>query len=335
MEKSNWSFTSDNGNYQREDFLFTYSEEEKQENEINRNNAQLVLKPEFLTINYEMLHNWFTRYECALYSFIKFFLTNNDRFYCSNEQLAEMLNIGERSVSLGIEKLQKADLIKTKTKIRAWGWKIRFIELQKTTVPNRRICDSKSQKPHYIYNNIIEDNLSNSNELDNIYSPQEKICDLNSNLPVAVEKDVNGVKFVDYYTGCANIAQGDMQKLHEGGCANIAHHNNRAIDNNRVDNNIYGQDAKFNEFWSKYPKKKKKKDALRIFKKYKDPDVIIKWLDKYLDYWKRKGTDNQYIPDPTSWLNQERRNDELEIEKKVTKRFVHQTNKDLSFNDLI
>lgn len=151
-------------------------DEEKERHMIEKNNSDLVLKPEFLTINYEMLHSWYSWYECAIFWFIKFFLSNNDRFYCSDEQLAEMLNIGERTISAAIRKLQKNWLIKCKTNIRSGWWKIRFIELQKTTVQNRKNCASESQNTrlYIIDNNIIEDNISNSNELDDISSPQEK-----------------------------------------------------------------------------------------------------------------------------------------------------------------
>lgn len=75
-------------------------------------------------------------------------------------------------------------------------------------------------------------------------------------LIIRKERNVNGVKFVDYYTGCVNIAQGDMQKLHVGGCANIAHHNNRAIDNNKVENNsinIYSPWENFDDLNSNLP----------------------------------------------------------------------------------
>ena len=157
-------------------------------------------------------------------------------------------------------------------------------------------------------------------------------------LIIRKERNINGVKFVDYYTGYANIAQGDMQILHEGGYANIAHHNNRVIDKNREDNNYTRQnevltekEKKFEEFWRLYPKKRKKNEARKKFIKINDLEIekVMSWLNRYLDYWRKKWTEMQYIPDPTTWINQERRNDEIE-DWRVQKKFEYNTMPDVS-----
>ena len=175
MERTDGSITDLNDWFVTQNMMFTYSEEEQEENRIAKNNAALVLRPEYFTIDFQMLHSWFTWYECAIYSFIKFFLKNNDRFYCTNEQLAEMLGIGERSIIAAMSHLQEAWLIRNKYKIKAWWWKIRFIELQKTTTPKSKICFSDEQIPLDINNKIIDNKLSISNDIDNISTPQEKI----------------------------------------------------------------------------------------------------------------------------------------------------------------
>jgi len=175
MERINGSITDQNDWFVTQNMMFTYSEEEQEENRIAKNNADLVLRPEYFMIDFQMLHSWFTWYECAIYSFIKFFLKNNDRFYCTNEQLAEMLGIGERSIIAAMSHLQEAWLIRNKYKIKAWWWKIRFIELQKTTTPKSKICFSDEQIPLDINNKIINNKLSISNDIDNISTPQEKI----------------------------------------------------------------------------------------------------------------------------------------------------------------
>lgn len=66
----------------------------------------------------------------------------------------------------------------------------------------------------------------------------------------------------------------------------------------------------FNEFWEKYPKKVGK---IKAIKKYqtKKHDEIMKGLEAYLVYWKKQKTELQYIPNPETWLNQERWKDEL------------------------
>ena len=71
----------------------------------------------------------------------------------------------------------------------------------------------------------------------------------------------------------------------------------------------------FDLFWDKYPKKVKKKKARDLWQKLR-PDaglvsVILDALEKQKrsDRWKRDG--GQYIPDPTTWLNGRRWEDEL------------------------
>lgn len=141
-----------------------YLDAKMQKEEINRNNAELVLRPEYFVIDYEMLHAWYLWYECALYWFIKFFLTNNEKFYCTNEQLSGMLGVSERSISQAISKLEKKWFIICNYIIRSWWWKIRFIKLQKTACQTRKNCVSETKIPQDIYNNIIDNKINNKED---------------------------------------------------------------------------------------------------------------------------------------------------------------------------
>jgi hypothetical protein len=107
MEKTDGSITSLEEGVNVEQMLFTYSEEEKEEQKINKMNADLILKPQFITLDYAMLHSGYSRVETALYGFIKYFLTNNEKFYCTNDQLAEMLCVSENTICSAIAKLSK------------------------------------------------------------------------------------------------------------------------------------------------------------------------------------------------------------------------------------
>ena len=71
----------------------------------------------------------------------------------------------------------------------------------------------------------------------------------------------------------------------------------------------------FSEFWQAYPKKVGKGYAFECFKKIKPTkelvDIMIEAIKKQKksDMWKRdKG---QYIPNPSTWLNQKRWEDDL------------------------
>lgn len=76
------------------------------------------------------------------------------------------------------------------------------------------------------------------------------------------------------------------------------------------------QDRRFDEFWQSYPKKVGKKAAFASWKRIK-PDVSL--FNKIMaaveaakgsKQWQRDG--GQYIPNPATWLNQGRWDDELE-----------------------
>jgi uncharacterized protein YdaU (DUF1376 family) len=85
--------------------------------------------------------------------------------------------------------------------------------------------------------------------------------------------------------------------------------------------------ALFDVFWEKYPKKVGKDAALKAFQKRKpDQAMLHTMLDavhfqRSSDAWQRDG--GQYIPNPATWLNQGRWQDEVTNFKPVD--LIHQT----------
>lgn len=81
----------------------------------------------------------------------------------------------------------------------------------------------------------------------------------------------------------------------------------------------------FDRFWLAYPRKISKKKASQAWLKIKPDGGLVEEILKKLEYYKlteQWSKDNgQFIPHPTTWLNQERWNDEIEIVPKVTRRF--------------
>ena len=75
----------------------------------------------------------------------------------------------------------------------------------------------------------------------------------------------------------------------------------------------------FDQFWKSYPRKVGKPAALKAFKRLNVDAVLLTTILKAIDaqkrteQWSRDG--GQYIPHPTTWLNQERWNDELPEKK--------------------
>lgn len=90
---------------------------------------------------------------------------------------------------------------------------------------------------------------------------------------------------------------------------------NKTIDKDKDKDNKKRADAKnddFDAFWAVYPRKVGKGDAKKAFAKVKAPvSVLIDAVNmqKQSQQWLRN--DGQYIPNPATWLNQGRWEDEL------------------------
>lgn len=173
MEKTTWSITREWDWFIEESYLFTYSEEERQENEINKENAKLVFSPKFIPLYTELLE-YMTMVEALIYGFMDFYLSKwSGRFYFTNWQLAEMLKCSESSITKAIKKLQELELIKAKRKIKSWWWQIRFIELYKnknhlvnfTSLSSKKVATNKNK----INNNKNYKNI-HQNKFDALFS---------------------------------------------------------------------------------------------------------------------------------------------------------------------
>jgi hypothetical protein len=78
----------------------------------------------------------------------------------------------------------------------------------------------------------------------------------------------------------------------------------------------------FNLFWAQYPKKVGKLTAQRSWEKLsqENQQKALEAIVEHRKYWAAKGTDWEFIPHASTWLNQERFEDELVIEQKENKR---------------
>ena len=108
-----------------------------------------------------------------------------------------------------------------------------------------------------------------------------------------------------------------------------------SIEKNSIDNKIYGQnegqnegqnpleekievlerwETQFNEFYSLYPKKVKKQEVKKWFQKNKPSNELFSSMMNSLEQfraskdWQKDG--GQFIPYPSTWLNQKRWEDE-------------------------
>jgi len=86
-----------------------------------------------------------------------------------------------------------------------------------------------------------------------------------------------------------------------------------------------GDDDRFNRFWLEYPKKAGKKDAIKAWNKLKPPDELVEAIisavkrQRASPQWARDG--GQYIPNPATFLNGRRWEDEAAPQNPVSGNF--------------
>jgi len=92
--------------------------------------------------------------------------------------------------------------------------------------------------------------------------------------------------------------------------------------NKETKKDLINSSDKFEEFWNSYPKKVKKKDAKRKFDSLSKTkqQLAIDALKKFKQTDQRK---RGYIPDPTTYINQERREDEIETKEQKPNTLVY------------
>lgn len=87
-----------------------------------------------------------------------------------------------------------------------------------------------------------------------------------------------------------------------------------------IDKDPCAKNARFDEFWGAYPRKIGKAAARKVYQRLKPTaDLHAKILTaidtaKHSDQWTKDN--GQFIPHPTTWLNQGRWDDELEVKSK-------------------
>ena len=87
----------------------------------------------------------------------------------------------------------------------------------------------------------------------------------------------------------------------------------------------------FDEFWMLYPRKVAKAAARKVWQKLSEEDQLsaAKAIDEHCQYWKAKETALEFIPHASTWLNQERWEDELVLEAKGSKKLPLGTNQQI------
>lgn len=187
-----------------EEMLTTYSEEERQENQINKENAELIWKQKHYTVIFEFFRiEGLQPLDACILSFIcQFFGGSGGRFYFSNERLAKVFGVHPDTIGASIKRLKDKELIDTSKKVKAGGGLIRFINLPVESANHRfanlRITDlQKGKRPM----DLIEDNLVEDNK-EKIYKKEKFEIPSIEDIKAYCKERANGINpehFLDYY----------------------------------------------------------------------------------------------------------------------------------------
>ena len=170
MEVTDSSVCLEKDETTEEKVFLTYDENEKQEHEINRENAKLVFSPKFIPVYPELLKKGLTLTEALIFGFIDFYKSSaKTRFYFTNEQIATIVDCNPDTVNRAISRLRDLKLITTSTKIKGNGGKIRFVN--DVFYPSEPTISTIHNRQNLPYNN----NKINKNKINN--TPQAEIVE--------------------------------------------------------------------------------------------------------------------------------------------------------------
>lgn len=105
MEKTWWSVTSEYMGWTRQEFLFTYSESEKEENEVNKNNAWLIYEADFYPLYTDFLKLDINATELIVISYLYYWTKKGKRIYTKNEDLAVLTKTSTATITRTIKNL--------------------------------------------------------------------------------------------------------------------------------------------------------------------------------------------------------------------------------------
>lgn len=108
------------------------------------------------------------------------------------------------------------------------------------------------------------------------------------------------------------FVEGDSVSAH--GTLTTNRREKKGIEKKRIEKKPSNQtSSEFDCFYELYPRKVSKKATIRAFNRLskKDVEAIMVALPKHIKHWQDKAIEMDYIPHPSTWLNQEKWKDAL------------------------
>lgn len=166
MLKTNGGVVSEEDGLKYDKVLFTYSEDEQEEQMIARETAKLVFSPKFIPFYPELLKLDLSLVEILIFGFIDFYLSNGTgKFYFTNEQISTIVGCSEWTSSQSMSNLKEKGLISLSFKLKSNGGKIRFIRLLKNQQSDYGKINSPTMEKSNDNKNKIKDNKINNNKI--------------------------------------------------------------------------------------------------------------------------------------------------------------------------
>lgn len=143
-------------------------------------------------------------------------------------------------------------------------------------------------------------------------------------IPKPLQDEINKIELLDDGKGSFTMRLSDSVgslTMRQG----VSHHETKVVsprDTNRQLNSQsnsqlkeYGQNDHFDRFWEAYPRKVKKREAMKAWQKISNPErtlaLITENIDRRIEAGEWLLSEQQYIPHPPSYLNQRRWEDEV------------------------
>lgn len=287
MIKTDWSITSQYWDWTREDFLFTYSEEEKQENAVNKNNAWLIFYADYYPRYNSLLRLDTTLEEDVVISFLYYWTKSWKYIYVKNEDLALLIKWSVATATRVVKSLVDKWYVDMKIKRIVWVWTDRKLRLNPTKlilISQINQNDVSDTSNWWVIKEYIENNKINDSKI---------WISGNSNNPIKDDKSnpLNGESRAGELDVCARVeSYADIQEVIE--------EDSYRINNNKLLKCI----VKMCELWYQVDKKEKPirelvewiKEKAEIYNIKNADWSVAQWtmlqiFDQWCEYWKSKG----------------------------------------------
>lgn len=181
MLKTNGGVVSEEDGLKYDKVLFTYSEDEQEEQMIARETAKLVWSPKFIPFYPELLKLDLSLPEILIFGFVDFYLSSASKnFYFTNEQISQIVGCSESTVSNSFTSLKEKGLLKLIFRMKANGGKMRYVHLLINTSLTLKISESDSQNLRGNKNKIKDNKINNNKIILHSESDNSQGNDINS-----------------------------------------------------------------------------------------------------------------------------------------------------------